>query len=136
MEEIFRISRILSDRFAKDLHRVQAETLAPYGLTARHAPYLLSLFEAEEGRTLSELSRAVLLDKANTTRVARELGARDFVRRGGCARGCRVMLTEQGRKVAGELLARVTEIRRAGLAALTEEERGALLGIMKKLAQS
>lgn len=134
MDEIFVYFKRFDEHFGKALRRTQAELLAPHGLTARHAPYLLHLAESEEGLSLSELSRAVCFDKANTTRVVHDLEQLGFASRGD-GRGCRVLLTNAGRGVAEGLCARVHEIREGLLSALTPEERLALLQIMKKLSE-
>ncbi len=136
MEEIFHYFRVLDERFDKTLRRAQAELLAPHGLIARHAPYLLRLAEAEEGLTLSELSRAVCYDKANTTRVVRCLQSLGFAARREESRGSPVTLTPEGKALAERLCARMRAYREGMLSALSEEERASLLVVMKKLSEA
>ncbi len=136
MDEIFRYFRILDERFDKSLRRAQAELLSPHGLTSRHAPYLLRLAERRAGLTLTELSRAVCCDKANTTRVVQRLQSLGFAVRDCEVRGSSVRLTPAGYVLAERLRARVRVYRERMLSALSESEQTALLGIMKKLSET
>lgn len=59
----------------KKMHKMQAESLEDYSLSAIHAPYMTTLAAHAEGLTMAELSKILKLDKANTSRAMNELAA-------------------------------------------------------------
>jgi DNA-binding MarR family transcriptional regulator len=93
---------------------------------------------AEEPQSLSDLSRAAGVDKAQMSRVVSGLRARRLVSREADAddgRGIRLSLTRAGHKVYRELIAAAAERNSAFLGCLSARERACLESIMAKLAR-
>ena len=96
-----------------------------YGITRREWRVLSCLADVE-GVLSSELAEAAMLDRARTSRALTRLADKQLVRREpkpSDRREVRVYLTDEGRRVYGEVLPRIAAIQRELLAPFSTEQR-------------
>ena len=87
----------------KKMHKMQAESLEDYSLSAIHAPYMTTLAAHAEGLTMAELSKILKLDKANTSRAMNELLDKGFAEKAEDKKKKSVLrLTESGLAAAAD----------------------------------
>ena len=98
--------------------------------------YLVHLFH-KDGVSLIDLTRAVYLDKANTTRVVGDLEAKGLVSRKENERDNRkykIFLTPEAEKYRERLLAITRELNDKIFKGITKCERSAFAKVMQKIA--
>ncbi len=101
--ELFDVSVSL---ICKNLQKIKTEIMHRYGLKSSHVLFMVQLGRCAEGLTASELSQEGHMDKAQISRVVSELTGKGFITRCsayGQKYKYRLILTEAGRKIAGEL---------------------------------
>lgn len=135
METFFDYLQSLNLRVVRAVAREEDGVLTPCGLSPRHAPYLLKLRKRPEGMTCAELSREVHFDKANTTRVVRDLVAAGVAGKEEGGRSCRIYLTERGERLAADLFLLVRKKCEEVLSELPPEDKAHLLASLKKLTR-
>ncbi len=99
-----------------------------YGITRREWR-ILSFLAEREGALSSQLAEHAMLDRARTSRTLTTLAAKKLVSRQprpSDRREVHVFLTEEGRRLYGEIYPRVSAINRELVAGLTAEQRGLL----------
>jgi MarR family transcriptional repressor of emrRAB len=101
------------------------------GATASALTYLAQ----EPGRSIDQLKRPLGLSQSATVRLVDRLVVDGLVQRrpGRDARSIAVHLTPPGEQVAQAILARRATLLSASLAPLSQDERGALTGLVEKL---
>lgn len=107
-------------------HKIASEEMNIYGLKGSNAVYLTMLYQYEEGLTSAQLSEYCSRDKADVSRAMAAMEKKGFVKREtvkGSVYRARMVLTEEGRKAAEKINARVDLIVRLGGQGLTEEQR-------------
>lgn len=119
----------------KKMHKMQAESLEDYSLSAIHAPYMTTLAAHAEGLTMAELSKILKLDKANTSRAMNELLDKGFAEKAEDKKKKSVLrLTESGLAVAAALTERMTAFIGEVLSPLDGFEKRRLYKLLYKLA--
>jgi len=83
----------------KKLSKKEDEMLSPYNLTHSHARYLENVYRFGTV-TMADLTELSGTDKANTTRVVKELLSKDIVVKSGGERKFYLTLTEKGKQIA------------------------------------
>lgn len=94
----------------KSIRRLKASRMDAFSLSAAHTDCLSSLASAPEGLTQTQLARSLGMDRAQISRVLRDLCARAYVRAEGPGYKSRYRLTEEGRSVAGEIARVVSQV--------------------------
>ncbi len=84
---------------SKRIMKKEDEFLSKFGLSHFHAKYLGQLNLHDE-LTMVELTEMIGVDKANTTRVIRDLIDKDYVEKSGGERKFKLHLTSLGKTVA------------------------------------
>lgn len=96
---------------AKSIQRLKNAQMEQFHLSAAHTNCLCHLASSPTGLTQSELSRLEGIDKAQVSRVLRDLSGRGYVFSGAQAGyKSRYRLTESGVRTAGEIEAIIREI--------------------------
>ena len=112
METGFEAFNALLGNTIKSLEHLKAKGMGEYGLSGMHTLCIRNLYEAPDGLTRTELSRCCGVDRAQITRVIGELLAKGVVFEKGSGSNYRkkCVLTEEGRKTAGEIDALIKKI--------------------------
>ena len=83
----------------KKLCKKEDEVLSPYGLTHFHARYIENVYRFNSV-TMADLTELSGTDKANTTRVVKDLLNQNIVTKSGGERKFNLNLTEKGKQIA------------------------------------
>ena len=83
----------------KKLSKKEDEMLAPFNLTHSHAKYIENIHRFNSV-TLTDLTELSGTDKANTTRVVKELLKQGIVEKSGGERKFNLTLTQKGNEIA------------------------------------
>jgi DNA-binding MarR family transcriptional regulator len=116
----------------KKLSKKEDEMLSPFSLTHSHARYLENVhrFKIVTMADLTELSGT---DKANTTRVVKELLKQDIVVKSGGERKFSLTLTEKGRQIAEHFKQQKEKFMKNVFKDFTKEELQNLKALLQKL---
>lgn len=131
VDEIDRLAR----RLMRNLESCDRALVVCCGLTAAQAYSLLTLEELGEA-TMNELATEMRLHGTTLTRMVDSLVEKGLVARRqdtGDRRVVRVSLSRRGREIAGRLQGAKREFFAAAFAALSDDERDAILKAMRKL---
>lgn len=116
----------------------QSELLKPYDISNRHATYIIALSE-DNGMTMKELSDALCVDPANTTRVIATLTEKGYVvndcKKSGC-RKFKVFLTEKGNELASQIKEGIKNNNQKIFSVLTDEEREMFWQLLLKVVKA
>jgi DNA-binding MarR family transcriptional regulator len=119
----------------KQMQKIFGEELKACDLSSAHALYMIVLFE-NDGITLKELTENVGMDKANTTRVVRDLKLKGYIYTDRAIEGGRkykVFLTEDGKRAAEIVRSSIKKMLDNIFSILTETEREQYITILKKI---
>ena len=96
---------------AKSIQRLKATQMEPFRLSAAHTDCLCSLAAAmPDGLTQAQLAQRLAMDRAQISRVLRDLRAQAYVLPGGYGYKIRYRLTDAGRRLADESTRVIREI--------------------------
>lgn len=130
---------LLFAKIKKSRQRHNAKVLAPQGLSGFHGMYLMTLYKFPDGLTQKEMSAAMEMDKAHTSRVARSLISRGFAEykeEAEKSRNLHIVLTKKGKAIANEFIKDSEQLKARLQSVLTEDDKEILLKIMRKLSSS
>ena len=116
----------------KKLRKKQDDLLSPYGLTNFHAVYIVNLNKYQE-MTMSDLTAVAGTDKANTTRVVKDLLSKNIVEKHGGERKFILKLTENGKQIAKTFKDKIEKFMQKVFVDFTESERMELCKLLDKL---
>ena len=117
----------------KKMRKKMDEYLKKFELTHFHAMYVLELFKSGE-LTMSELTDNIGVDKANTSRVVKDLVGKDYVEKvGETDRKFAIKLTRAGKKMAQDFKNRIDKLMESALSLFSEREKDSLHKSLKKL---
>lgn len=117
----------------KRFKAIESDSLACFGLTHFHAKYISHLYRHKQ-MTMRELTENIGVDKANTTRVMRDLQAKGLVERAsGGIRNYALRLSNKGREIAEHFKQRIENITKKIFANFSDEERVTLFTLLNKL---
>ena len=123
-------------KLKKKALKLQTEMLKPFGLTSRHAGYIIALSDGR-GMTMKALSETLCVDPANTTRVIAYLDEMGYVANDCQKDGCRkfnVFLTDKGKHVADEMKKSLECNSLEIMDPLTSEEKLTFVKLLFKMA--
>lgn len=127
------------DKIKKNAQRRQQETLKPYGLSSIHAMYLIILVHHPAGMTFKEMCEKLCVDKANTSRAVNVLEEKGYVLKDYTSAGVlkyKLVLSEEGKKIAQEVAKTMKEFHHKLIESLTEEELQTVREVMVKIAKA
>lgn len=117
----------------KKMRKKMDEFLKKYGLTHFHALYVLELFKFGT-LTMGELTDNIGVDKANTSRVVKDLIDKGYAEKIGEAdRKFSLKLTRSGKKMAQDFKTRIDNLMEGVLAGFSDRDKDNLRRTMKKL---
>jgi DNA-binding MarR family transcriptional regulator len=87
----------------KSIQSMKMEKMAAFNLSAAHTNCLCRLAESEDGLSQRELAELEAMDKAQVSRVMRELEEKDYVQSTGGSYKRRYTLTESGAEMARQV---------------------------------
>ena len=126
---------ICLNKMKYDVQKNMSDALKPYNLSSMHSLYIMTLYH-DGAMTLSSLSKAVCFNRANTTRVIRDLMQKGYVscdKQNESQRKFNVFLTDEGKKLADDLHQKMEQNRKKQTSKLTKEEWKTLISLMHKL---
>jgi DNA-binding MarR family transcriptional regulator len=109
----------------KSIKKLKDQRMSAYGLRSSHVMVLYILGRTPDGLTPAELSDASSVDKALISRIIAELTEKGFVTTapsGGRRYKARLLLTEEGRKVADYIADAVGDIQQKVSGDISEED--------------
>jgi DNA-binding MarR family transcriptional regulator len=115
---------LLMERVGSMVRKSSAKVVSPYGLTSAHSYYLIALY-LHDGQTMTDLSRFLDLDPANTNRIIKALKEKGFVyddRKSENSKKYSVFLTESGKKLTEEIMENNTDAMNALFAGVPKEK--------------
>lgn len=107
-------------------HKLAAEEMAKYDLNSPHAVYLTTLYRFEEGITAARLGELCCKNKADVSRMVGILEKRGLVYKeavGGNLYRAKLLLTEEGKRAAEQVQARVALAVELAGSGLSDEDR-------------
>ncbi len=117
----------------KKMRKKMDEVLKKFGLTHFHALYVLELFKSGE-LTMGELTENIGVDKANTSRVIKDLLEKGYAEKVGEAdRKFAIKLSRLGKKMAQDFKNRIDNLMESALSQFSEREKNNLHKTLKKL---
>ncbi|MBQ9716097.1 MAG: MarR family transcriptional regulator [Clostridia bacterium] len=126
---------ICLNKMKYNMQKNMSDALKPYNLSSMHSLYIMALYH-NGAMTLACLSKAVCFNRANTTRVIRDLIQKGYVfcdRQSESQRKFNVFLTDNGKKLANNLHQQMENQRKKQSSKLTKEEWDTLIFLMHKL---
>ena len=127
---------ICLSKLKKNSLKTQAKLLKPYNLGTRHAGYIMALSDGN-GMTMKELSDALCVDPANTTRVISSLTEMGLVDNDCQKEGSRkfnVFLTEKGKQMSEQMKKDIVNCSIEIMDPLTDEEKKTFVTLLFKMA--
>ena len=119
----------------KRIQKRVSDALKPYNLSSMHSMYLMTLYHKGE-LTLVELTGELKFNRANTSRVIRDLIQKGYVvcdKNENNLRKYKVFLSEEGRKVAESFDTQMENFKIEDVSRLTHEEWTTLIALLNKL---
>lgn len=116
----------------KYMAKKEDKFLSRFGLTHFHAMYIRNLYICD-GMTMTELTENIGVDKANTTRVIKDLIDKQVVTKSEGERKFKLSLTELGKKIASEFKANIDKFMQKVYSNFTMEEKEQIRHLMNKL---
>ncbi len=103
MDDRFNTLLIYLRTSIRRINQIFDEEFIPFGLNASQLPYMMLLKDSVDGISMSELTRLIMVDKALTTRVIKELEEKSYIYRDKVkisSRNYKIKLTDKGLEVA------------------------------------
>ena len=116
----------------KQLSRKEDEMLAPFSLTHSHARYIENVYRFEIV-TMADLTELSGTDKANTTRVVKELLNQKIVEKSGGERKFNLSLTLKGKHIAEHFKKQKEKFMRSVFKNFSTQEMATLKALLEKL---
>ena len=129
---------MLFDKIVRGMKKDITEDVSEFGLTTAHVPYLLAL-NLNDGQSLVSMSHFLEMDRANTTRVIKNLEDRGLVisdRHYMGERNAHIFLSEEGRKVSSELFRHMVRLNERYFSGIPESEILHVKNILIKMFQN
>jgi len=131
VEEDLDIGLIISN-VMKKLKKEEDVILSKYGLTHFHSRYVVAI-NNHNLITMNELTEAIGVDKANTTRVVKDLLNSEVVEKSGGVRKFGLSLTNKGKQIAEEFKLKVTNFLKKVFKDFSELEVHNLKTLLEKM---
>lgn len=116
------------------IQKIEREEMEALGLKGPQAQCIVAMSRQEEGITAAELSSLCEKDKASISRTVSDLISRGLVCREGSAYRAALRLTEEGRKIAGQVNQKVRLAAARAGEGLSEADRKVLYATLERIA--
>lgn len=136
MEKVFESFVISILKLYRMVQRIKNYEMREYGLKSIHVMCIYYLNEHEEGVTSGELMRLTHEDKAAISRAVAQLREKNYVEYDAGKYNGRVVLTEEGKKIAQSVVEKSDRAVDAGSTHFTEEERATFYGSLNEIAEN
>ena len=123
MDKTFEHFTVTIMKLNKLVQRIKIFEMEEYGLKAIHVMCGYLLREHEEGLTATELAKHTLEDKAAISRALAQMKEKGYVRYGSATYNAKIKLTDEGKRLADEILSKADRAVEAGQAGFNGEER-------------
>lgn len=118
---------------SKNLRGQDGSILQAYDLTCFHAPYIANLHRYGQ-LTMTEMTELVGMDKANTTRVVRDLISKGYVEKIGTnERKFLLSLSKRGKEIAFDFIKKVDRFLSKCMKDFTQFEKDTFMKLLNKL---
>lgn len=116
----------------KKLCKKEDELMQPYGLTHFHSKYIMNIYK-HNSITMTDLTALAGADKANTTRVVKDLLSENVVEKSGGERKFFLSLTEKGREIAKNFKQHIENFMKTVFKDFQDHEIKSLVQLLEKL---
>ena len=116
----------------KKICKKEDELMSNYGLTHFHSRYIMNIYKFKS-LTMADLTDLVGVDKANTTRVVKDLLSHEIVIKTGGERKFSLSLTDKGKKIAKFFKSKIDNFLKQVFKDFTEHEIENLRLLLDKL---
>ena len=123
MEDLFVDFTVSILALNKLVQKIKSFEIEKFGLKPVHVMCAYYLSKNGQGCTAKELGELTLEDKAAISRALKTMQESGYVRYENNARNAKVVLTDEGRRLADTIGERATAAVKAGSAEFTDEER-------------
>lgn len=107
----------------KLVQKIKAYEIEKFGLKPVHVMCVYYLYNNPQGLTAKELGEMSLEDKAAISRALKTMQESGYVKYDNNGRNAKVVLTDEGKKLAGYISERADKAVEAGSVEFTDEER-------------
>lgn len=116
----------------KRLSKKEDEIMEKYNLSHFHSRYIANIYK-HNSVTMSDLTEMAGVDKANTTRVVKDLLSKDIVEKNGGIRKFQLSLTEKGKEIAKLFKREIESFMKKVFANFKDSEINTLFELLEKL---
>lgn len=123
---------------SRSVTKLKGRYMSEYGLGSTHTMCIRKLFASEDGLTRTQLAEYCELDKAQVSRIINELTEKGCVTEGSGKTNYkrRVMLTDEGKRIAMDINEKVLCINKFVSETLTKEEVASFYEIFGKICDN
>jgi len=109
---------------SKSITKLKNKYMSSYGLSSTHTMCIRKLYSAPNGLTRTQISQKCELDKSQISRIINELSEKGYVWEGPARSNYkkRVMLTDDGRRIAAEINSIVLNINKNVSGQISQED--------------
>lgn len=139
MEKLFEHFTVTILKLNKLVQKIKIFEMKEYGLKSVHVMCIYFLDENGDGLTAGELARLTLEDKAAISRALKLLLEKGYIKYDPNKYNAKIILTAEGKKIAGEISVKADNAVKWGSADFTEEERASFyksLGVITENLKS
>lgn len=104
-------------------HKISADVMNEYGMKGPYSVYFTAMYRCSEGITATKLCDICSRDKADVSRAVSLMEKKGLVTKEGANYRALIKLTEDGKKVAKEIISRAEAAVEYGGKGLTDEQR-------------
>lgn len=124
-------------RIHKKMIEEHSKILSKHDLTKAHVPFIVSLYDQENGLYQSELARTLDFNRAHISRTLKDLEEKGFVKtKNESSYKHRYFITSEGKAIASEMKEAGKKIRKLIFSALTSEEIKEFERLVKKMTDT
>lgn len=116
----------------KKICKKEDELMQPYGLTHFHSKYIMNIYK-NNSITMTDLTTLAGADKANTTRVVKDLLSGDIVEKSGGERKFFLSLTKKGKQIATSFKQHIDSFMKIVFKDFKDNEINTLMQLLEKL---
>lgn len=117
-------------------HKIAADEMERHGLKGPYAVYFTTLYQIPEGVTAAKLAQMCGRDKSDVSRAVNAMESKHLLEREGASYRATLKLTEEGRKVAEEVIRQANRAVEYGGSGISEQEREIMYRCLDIIAEN